>query len=105
MVEAGNGNSITVATSDTEIFTPSSGRSFDVRSMEITNTGSSDALVDIYDGTTASSNLKAKYQVAATSTIALNSINGLRFYTSVRAVASAATSSNPVFVRVGGDEI
>jgi len=105
MVEAGKGTLITVATSDTAIFTPSSGRSFDVRSLEITNTGSSDALIDLYDGTTAAANLKAKYQVATKSTLALNTITGLRFYTSVRAVADAATSANPVFVRVGGEEI
>lgn len=79
---------VAVGTTDTTILVIPNGKTFYARTLVVTNTATSAATIDIYDG--AGGTHKAKLIVPATATFALSNIKGMTFNDTVVSVANIA---------------
>ena len=96
-------DAVTVGTSDTTIYKVTSGRTFSLKSVILTNPTASDAEVSIYDGASADGRRKLDIMVSAGTTKVLdkNVVEGIEFkYGDVVGVSSV----DGVVVTVTGEE-
>jgi len=100
-IEKGNAVNIT-STADTTVYAITTGRTFKARYILITNLEAADTTYSIYDGPSASGNIKAKIVVGAGATQEFKGIVGMEFSTDVVIKASAFAVGSTAFV--GGEE-